>query len=717
MISDTLSESGSEEAVLLITVKKRGKKLLAKVPLTGRAQVEVIECQLDTAASCNAMSVQDYEKLGKPKFGNSRATLSMYDGTARKSLGVVRVDLRSLEKSGMIAREEEPTEWISNLTAVWKADKTQVRVCLDPQELNKAVLRNHFKIPTLDDVLPELTGAKVFIILDAKDGFLQIRLNEHNSKLTTFWGARGVSEEITWHSGAREQNLTFNKDKMRLHLSELIYIGHQVSPRSTARSRQSVSSEEHGSAYLCIRSVVIQCDAGGEGLGATLLQDGRPVASASLSLTSIHLRKENSRGDRPQVIGNHCEEVLALSTKALTVNVATIAKVASWKGEAEELGNDEVFQVGRESMRAEVVAKELNVIEQRDFFRISDQRMEKVKKAAGCDDEQRMLAQVIGQGWPTTIREVSALVRPYWNFRDTMVVQDGIVYKGSQLVVPKSLRSDYLKRLHSSHLGSESTLRRARDAVYWPHMSEDIKRITSECKQCEEDGAAQSKEPQLAHSIPKYPWIVQAQFGPIYGSSGMAEYPNCGDLTPPHVNDCLLDEPEGGSGERMETGSSPSTKDVGDPVQVQDLRAKKTEWMRGYCRGQLSDRSYMVEVNGQLLHRNRQFLKASKNHPLELELEAEWDNQPSESSELGVIPDQGSPPKSAGAMDQMQSTRSPSPEVIVYPPEVVNRQIQHKLKSASQAGSELEPLDSPTVTTTRRGRVVRRPSRYQDSAI
>ena len=37
---------------------------------------------------------------------------------------------------------------------------------------------------------------------------------------------------------------------------------------------------------------------------------------------------------------------------------------------------------------------------------------------------------------------------------------------------------------------------------------------------------------------------------------------------------------------------------VGDPVQVQDLRAKKTEWMRGYCRGQLSDRSYMVEVNG-----------------------------------------------------------------------------------------------------------------------
>ena len=78
-----------------------------------------------------------------------------------------------------------------------------------------------------------------------------------------------------------------------------------------------------------------------------------------------------------------------------------------------------------------------------------------------------------------------------------------------------------------------------------------------------------------------------------------------------------------GSCERMETGSSPSTGKeggktenqvqakgkcsleplkVGDPVLVQDLPAKKTEWMQGYCRGQLSDTLYTVEVNGQLLH-------------------------------------------------------------------------------------------------------------------
>ena len=72
---------------------------------------------------------------------------------------------------------------------MWKPDKKSVRVCLDPRDLNKAIRRNHFHLPTLDDVLPRLKGARVFSLLDAKDGFLQVKLSESSSFLTTFWGA------------------------------------------------------------------------------------------------------------------------------------------------------------------------------------------------------------------------------------------------------------------------------------------------------------------------------------------------------------------------------------------------------------------------------------------------------------------------------------------------------------------------------------------------
>ena len=92
---------------------------------------------------------------------------------------------------GIVAKVEIPTSWISNMTAVWKSGKAEVQICLNPRDLNKAVRRNHFNIPTLEDVLPELPNAKVFSLQDAKDGFLQVRLNDQSSLLTTFWGTQG----------------------------------------------------------------------------------------------------------------------------------------------------------------------------------------------------------------------------------------------------------------------------------------------------------------------------------------------------------------------------------------------------------------------------------------------------------------------------------------------------------------------------------------------
>lgn len=69
------------------------------------------------------------------------------------------------------------------------------------------------------------------------------------------------------------------------------------------------------------------------------------------------------------------------------------------------------------------------------------------------DLEQKTLMQIITQGWPTTIQEVPILVRKYWNFRETLTVQDGFIYKGVQAAVPESMRADCLTHLHASYMG------------------------------------------------------------------------------------------------------------------------------------------------------------------------------------------------------------------------------------------------------------------------
>ena len=59
------------------------------------------------------------------------------------------------------------------------------RICIDPQPLNEALMREHYRLPTLDDVTPMLHNAKVFSKLDLREAFWHVRLDEDASKLTT----------------------------------------------------------------------------------------------------------------------------------------------------------------------------------------------------------------------------------------------------------------------------------------------------------------------------------------------------------------------------------------------------------------------------------------------------------------------------------------------------------------------------------------------------
>ena len=63
----------------------------------------------------------------------------------------------------------------TDITFVWKPDKKQVRIRLDPRDLKKSIQRNHFYMPAIDNVQPKLKVAKNFSLLDAKDRFLEVK--------------------------------------------------------------------------------------------------------------------------------------------------------------------------------------------------------------------------------------------------------------------------------------------------------------------------------------------------------------------------------------------------------------------------------------------------------------------------------------------------------------------------------------------------------------
>jgi hypothetical protein len=88
----------------------------------------------------------------------------------RKSLMAVGVllarKLEQLEKRKITKQVFENSDWTSNIVIVRRKDK--IRVCLDPHNLMQAIKRCLYQIPTVEEILPELTPAKIFSILDAK---------------------------------------------------------------------------------------------------------------------------------------------------------------------------------------------------------------------------------------------------------------------------------------------------------------------------------------------------------------------------------------------------------------------------------------------------------------------------------------------------------------------------------------------------------------------
>ena len=84
-----------------------------------------------------------------------------------------------MKANGYIVKVTELIEWVSSMVV-----SVQVRICIDPSDLNKVIKRKRHPLRTSEEVISTTPDAKVFSKLEAKSGFLQIKLDEASSLLT-----------------------------------------------------------------------------------------------------------------------------------------------------------------------------------------------------------------------------------------------------------------------------------------------------------------------------------------------------------------------------------------------------------------------------------------------------------------------------------------------------------------------------------------------------
>ena len=106
---------------------------------------------------------------------------------------LLKEELNRLTRLGVIEPFKNPTPWVSQLVLTRKKNGA-LRICLDPHELNKALMREHYIMPILEDVLHDMRSAKIFTTADLSSGYWHVELDHIPNMFwsiplpsTTFW--------------------------------------------------------------------------------------------------------------------------------------------------------------------------------------------------------------------------------------------------------------------------------------------------------------------------------------------------------------------------------------------------------------------------------------------------------------------------------------------------------------------------------------------------
>ena len=276
---------------------------------------------------------------------------------------------------------------------------------------------------------------------------------------------------------------------------------------------------------------VIQTDASLKGLGAVLLQEGRPVIYVSRTLTPAEEHYSNIERELLGVVfamerlhNYEYGEPVRVQTDHKPLETIWKKRIATASPRLQRL----LLRLARYEIQLEYIRGKDNLIadalsrvdplspepqdeKQMDAIPVhqitnaipaTDNRLDRTRIATTADPTLNQLRHYIFHGWPAQKRQLPEPVQHYWNYREELAIEDGLMFKAHRLVIPTSQRAEYLRDLHAGHLGEEKTLLRARETVFWPGISDDIRNAVKACDICQKHKPAQQKEPIIPNKYP-----------------------------------------------------------------------------------------------------------------------------------------------------------------------------------------------------------------------
>ena len=562
----------------------------------------------------------------------------------------VKEALDGLKAQNIIADVDRPTDWVSNLVIVEKKSGA-LTLCLDPRPLNVAIKRERHAIPTPGDVQAQLSGMKVFTVVDMKDCYWHVKLSDESSYYCTFntpWGRKrflrmpfGISSaseimqkrnEETFGdiqgvhviaddliiaarddqehddilhrvlTRARDKGVKFNSEKVQFKIGKVEYMGNlvpsdglkpdpkkieaimnmpkptdvnslqrllglikylaQYIPNESAITeplRELLKKDaewdwqpEHDKAIEILKAVLtskpslafydvnspvtIQADASQSGLGACLMQKGKPFAYASRAMTSAEQNYAQIEKEmvaicfatskfhqyvygKPNVsVQTDHKPLESILKKPLCKALPRLQRLML---RLQPYDLDVHYVPGKYMYLADTLSRayiqgessagledELSRIVHSLVVNIpvSASKLSEIRQATEQDPTLRKVKDFIVTGWPKSRKSVQPEVQNLWNTRDELHIAEDVIFVVENVLIPAKLRQQMLRLVHESHMGAEKPKARARTVMYWPGMSKDIEDEVSKCSVCMKYQKSQHRETMLPHDIADGRW-------------------------------------------------------------------------------------------------------------------------------------------------------------------------------------------------------------------
>lgn len=126
---------------------------------------------------------------------------------------------------------------------------------------------------------------------------------------------------------------------------------------------------------------------------------------------------------------------------------------------------------------------------------------ESICRESARDSTIATVIEYLRIGWPTA-KINNELIKPFESRTNELIVENDILMWRHRVVIPTSLRNDFLSEVHASHSGTAKMKSKARSYFWWPKLDQDIEAITNKCQQVHKCIQARPNPPKPTSS----PW-------------------------------------------------------------------------------------------------------------------------------------------------------------------------------------------------------------------